>query len=67
MVSIAFSIDNPVKTAKDHGGAADKKPDDGRRNEYLAEDGLAGLVMSNPEPGGRRPDGRRICSGGYAP
>ena len=47
-VSIAFSIDNPVKTAKDHGGAADKKPDDGRRNEYLAEDRLAGLVMSNP-------------------
>jgi uncharacterized protein (DUF608 family) len=47
-VSIAFSIDNPVKTAKDHGGAADKKPDDGRRNEYLVEDRLAALVMSNP-------------------
>jgi non-lysosomal glucosylceramidase len=47
-VSIAFSIDNPVKAAIDRGGAAGLKPDDGRRNEYRAEDRLAGLMMSNP-------------------
>ena len=47
-VGIAFSIDNPVKTTQDRGGAANQKPDDGRRNEYRVEDRIAGLVMSNP-------------------
>ena len=41
-VGIAFSIDNPVKTTRDRGGAANQKPDDGRRNEYRVEDRIAG-------------------------
>jgi uncharacterized protein (DUF608 family) len=52
-VSIAFSIDNPVKPAID--GAAGLKSGDGRRNEYRAEDRLAGLVMSNPNLAGSDP------------
>ncbi len=46
-VGIAFSIDNPVKTSQDRGGAASQKPNDGRRNEYRVEDRIAGLVMDN--------------------
>ena len=47
-VGIAFSIDNPVNTKEDDGGAARQKADEGRRNEYLSKDGIAGLVMNNP-------------------
>lgn len=47
-VSIAFSIDNPVNPAKERGGAAALKPEDGRRNEYRTDGRFAGLVMSNP-------------------
>ena len=47
-VAIAFSIENPVKTSHERGGAADQKPDDGRRNEYWVEDRVVGLVMTNP-------------------
>jgi non-lysosomal glucosylceramidase len=52
-VGIAFSIENPVNTKADHGGAAQQKPDEGRRNEYrtakeIAGLEIAGLVMSNP-------------------
>jgi non-lysosomal glucosylceramidase len=47
-VSIAFSIDNPVHTKVDTGGAARQKSDEGRRNEYRNENGIAGLTMSNP-------------------
>ena len=47
-VSIAFSIDNPVHARENNGGAASGKADDGRRNAYRSENGIAGLVMSNP-------------------
>jgi non-lysosomal glucosylceramidase len=47
-VGIAFSIENPVNTKADRGGAAQKKSDEGRRNEYRFAKGVAGLVMSNP-------------------
>ncbi len=46
-VSIAFSIDNPVKVSVDHGGAA-QRHDDSRANEIRRTTRLAGLVMSNP-------------------
>ena len=46
-VSIAFSIENPVHTGEDTRGAAAQRENEGRRNEYRAGDGLAGLVMSN--------------------
>ncbi len=47
-VGIAFSIENPVNTKADNGGAARQKSSEGRRNKYLSEDGIAGLVMDNP-------------------
>jgi non-lysosomal glucosylceramidase len=47
-VGISFSIENPVNTKADHGGAAQQKSNEGRRNEYRASGKLAGLVMSNP-------------------
>jgi uncharacterized protein (DUF608 family) len=47
-VSIAFAIDNPLKPARDRAGSAGSKPHDGRLNAYMAKDGIAGLVMSNP-------------------
>jgi len=47
-VGIAFSIENPVTTKEDVGGAARQKADEGRRNAYRSGDGVAGLVMSNP-------------------
>jgi non-lysosomal glucosylceramidase len=47
-VSIAFSIENPVTTREDDGGAARQKADQGRKNEFRSDNGLAGLVMSNP-------------------
>jgi uncharacterized protein (DUF608 family) len=46
-VSIAFSIENPVNT-KEQNDNARLKSDAGRRNEYRAAAGMAGLVMSNP-------------------
>jgi non-lysosomal glucosylceramidase len=46
-VGIAFSIENPVNTKEDNDNAR-LKSDAGRRNEYRAVDGIAGLVMSNP-------------------
>ena len=46
-VSIAFSIENPVTTTREADDDARQKSDNGRRNEYRAENGLAGLVMSN--------------------
>lgn len=46
-VSIAYAIDNPLRMARER-IAPGTKPRDGRRNEYLAKDGMAGLVMSNP-------------------
>ena len=47
-VGIAFSIENPVNTKADNGGAARQKSSEGRRNEYRRENQIAGLVMSNP-------------------
>jgi uncharacterized protein (DUF608 family) len=47
-VGIAFSIENPITTREEGGGAARQKTDQGRRNEYRSLDGVAGLVMSNP-------------------
>ncbi|MGA2050230.1 MAG: GH116 family glycosyl-hydrolase [Terracidiphilus sp.] len=47
-VGIAFSIENPVTTKGDDGDAARQKSDEGRRNEYRTENGIAGLVMTNP-------------------
>jgi non-lysosomal glucosylceramidase len=47
-VGIAFSIENPVNTKADHGGAAQQKSDEGRRNEFHSAKGIAGLIMSNP-------------------
>ena len=47
-VGIAFSIENPVNTKADNGGAARQKSSEGRRNEYRRENEIAGLVMSNP-------------------
>ena len=47
-VGIAFSIENPV-TTKEQNDNARLKSDQGRRNEYRAENGIAGLTMSNPE------------------
>jgi uncharacterized protein (DUF608 family) len=47
-VGIAFSIENPVNTKTDNGGAARQKANEGRRNQYRAENGVAGLVMGNP-------------------
>ncbi len=46
-VGIAFSIENPVNTKEDNDNAR-LKSDAGRRNEYRAADGIAGLLMSNP-------------------
>ena len=48
-VSIAFSIENPVTAQKDSDGAAQRQADRGRRNEFRAENGLSGLVMSNSQ------------------
>ena len=52
-VGIAFSIENPINTKEESGGAAQQKFDQGRRNEYRSGNGVAGLVMSNAalEPG----------------
>jgi non-lysosomal glucosylceramidase len=47
-VAIAFSIENPITTKQEDGGAAQQKSDAGRRNEYRAAKRIAGLVMSNP-------------------
>ncbi len=47
-VGIAFSIENPVTTKFGNGGAAQQKTDEGRRNEFRAGQGIAGLTMSNP-------------------
>lgn len=46
-VSIAFSIDNPVKVSVDRGGAAQQHKDT-RTNEIRRESHLSGLVMHNP-------------------
>ncbi len=46
-VGIAFSIDNPVKTAD--------KSDEQRQNGYREAGGIAGLVMSNPALAGDDP------------
>jgi non-lysosomal glucosylceramidase len=70
-VSIAFSIENPVTTREDNGGAAQQQRDRGRKNEFRSEGGLAGLVMSNPALAhedpmagavvlAARPDGARV-------
>ncbi len=48
-VSIAFSIENPVHTGEDARMAARQREGEGRKNEYRTGDGLAGLVMSNPQ------------------
>jgi uncharacterized protein (DUF608 family) len=45
-VGIAFSIENPVSTKEENDNAR-LKSDQGRRNEYRAADGIAGMVMSN--------------------
>ena len=47
-VSIAFSIDNPIVTQADDGGAAEQKSEAGRRNQYRGGERVAGLTMSNP-------------------
>jgi uncharacterized protein (DUF608 family) len=47
-VAIAFSIENPVNTKQDGGGAARQKAGEGRRNDYRTENGIVGLRMSNP-------------------
>ncbi|MGD0911333.1 MAG: GH116 family glycosyl-hydrolase [Terracidiphilus sp.] len=46
-VSIAFSIENPVTTKREQDDDARQKLDNGRRNDYRTEAGIAGLVMSN--------------------
>jgi non-lysosomal glucosylceramidase len=47
-VAIAFSIENPVKTAEfGNDDVAARKRSDGRRNEFRTSDSVAGLVMSN--------------------
>ena len=46
-VGIAFSIENPVSTKEEKDDDARQKSDAGRKNEYRAEAGIAGLVMSN--------------------
>ena len=46
-VSIAFSVENPITTQEDHGGAAQQKADHGRKNEFRTGNELAGLAMSN--------------------
>ncbi len=53
-VAIAFSVDNPVKVSRDQGGAADLHKDS-RENSYRSEEGLAGIVMSNPALGAEEP------------
>lgn len=47
-VAIAFSIENPVNTKQDNGGAAQQKVSEGRTNTYRTGNGIAGLTMSNP-------------------
>ena len=46
-VSIAFSIENPVNTKREYDDDARQKLDNGRRNDFRQENGVAGLVMSN--------------------
>ncbi len=46
-VGIAFSIENPVTTKEEKDDDARQKSDEGRRNEYRAGNGIAGLTMSN--------------------
>jgi len=46
--AIAFSIENPIRTKGDHGGAAEPKSDQGRRNDFRSETKLAGLILTNP-------------------
>jgi non-lysosomal glucosylceramidase len=46
-VSIAFSIENPVTTKREADDDARQKLDEGRRNDYRTEQGIAGLVMRN--------------------
>ncbi len=56
-VSIAFSIDNPLKVSQDEGGAATLHTDS-RQNDYRTEGPLSGLVFSNPGlPGGHPIEG----------
>ena len=45
-VSIAFSIDNPIKAGEERGGAAELHKD-ARQNEFRTGSGLSGLLMSN--------------------
>ena len=47
-VGIAFSIDNPVQAASSGFPVANPPKVDSRLNEYREDDGLQGLVMSNP-------------------
>ena len=47
-VAIAFSIENPLNTKEEFGGAAKQKTSEGRRNEYRTGQGIAGLAMRNP-------------------
>ncbi len=46
-VSIAFSIDNPLKIARDEGGAAALHTDS-RQADYRTDEPLSGLVFTNP-------------------
>ncbi len=47
-VGIAFSIENPVNTKEESGGAAREKANAGRLNEYRSGDSIVGLAMANP-------------------
>jgi non-lysosomal glucosylceramidase len=47
-VAIAFSIENPVNTKGERGGAAQQKVSEGRTNTWRTRNGIAGLIMSNP-------------------
>ncbi len=54
-VSIAWSIDNPMKVSRDEGGAATLHTERGRTTTG-PRPALAGLVYSNPGSARRRPD-----------
>ena len=47
-VSIAISIDNPVKAKQDSRDAAAERNEEGRLNQYRTATGMVGITMSNP-------------------
>ena len=62
-VSIAWSLENPVKAAGAPPSPASGQENDPRQNAYQSNARIAGLTMNNPAPAGERSDARHARAG----